>query len=88
LDVDTQNNQYYDYSKSYENSLDDIYTITLALSYKWHKPKVTHELFVNIDNITNNKPRLNEYYDPSESNSIGHVAPLGIFPNLMYRVYF
>lgn len=88
LDVDTQNNQYYDYSKSYENSLDDIYTITLAFSYKWHKPKVTHELFLNIDNVTNNKPRLSEYYDPSESNSIGHVAPLGIFPNLMYRVYF
>lgn len=88
LAVEPANNKYYDNTKAYENSLEDIYTITLALSYKWHKPKSTHELFLNIDNITNNKPKLSEYYDPEEEDGIGYLTPIGAFPNLMYRIYF
>lgn len=86
--VDPVNNRYYDNSKAYNNYIDDIYTFTLSLSYKWNKPKRTHELFLNIDNITNNKPRLSEHYSPKQPNSIGYSTPIGIFPNLMYRIYF
>jgi len=88
LAVDPDNNRYYDDTRAYENYLDDIYTITLSLSYKWDKRKSTHELFLNIDNLTNNKPRLSEYYDSEKPNSIGYLTPIGAFPNLMYRVYF
>ncbi len=88
LAVDPVTNQYYDNGKAFDHYLDDIYTITLGLSYKWQKPKRTHELFLNIDNVTNNKPRLYEYYDPSEEGSVGYLTPIGAFPNLMYRLYF
>lgn len=87
LAVNPSTNTYWDYDKAYEKYLDDIYTITLSLSYKWNRPKRTHELFLNIDNLTNNKPRLSEYYDPSESGSVGYLTPVGVFPNLMYRLY-
>lgn len=86
--VDAENNSFWDYENAYENKIEDIYQVTASVSYKWNKPKATHELFINIDNLTNTKGKLSEYYDASEPNSIGHVTQFGMFPNIMYRVYF
>jgi len=88
LAVDTENNRYYDYSKAYEHSLDDIFDLTLSMSYKWNRPAATHELYLNIDNITNSKSRLKEFYDENEPNSIGYSVQSFFYPNLMYKVYF
>lgn len=88
LAVDPANNKFYDLAKAYDRYLDDIYTFTLAFSYKWNKTNRTHEIFLNIDNITNNRPRLGEYYDSEEPGKIGYQGPIGIFPNLLYRLYF
>jgi hypothetical protein len=88
LAVDAENNSYWDYNKAYDNKIEDIYQVTVSASYKWNKPKATHELFLNIDNLTNTRGKLSEYYDESEVNSVGHVTQFGMFPNLMYRVYF
>jgi hypothetical protein len=88
LAVDAENNSFWDYDKAYDNKIEDIYQVTVSASYKWNKPKATHELFLNIDNLTNTRGKLSEYYDESEANSIGHVTQFGMFPNLMYRVYF
>jgi len=88
LAVDPTSNSFYDYEKAYEKKIEDIYQITISVSYKVNRPKATHEIFVNLDNVTNTKGRLNEFYDESESNSIGYVTQFGLFPNLMYRVYF
>jgi hypothetical protein len=88
LAVDAENNSYWDYNKAYDSKIEDIYQVTVSASYKWNKPKATHELFLNIDNLTNTRGKLSEYYDESEVNSVGHVTQFGMFPNLMYRVYF
>ena len=86
--MDPASNRYYDYSKAYERGIDDIYQITMSVGYKINKRKTTHELFLNIDNITNNRRCLTEYYDPGEPGSVGHMRQSAAFPNLMYRVYF
>lgn len=86
--VNTDNNNYWDYEKAYENKLEDIYQITISASYKFNRPKATHEIFINLDNVTNTKGKVSEYYDESEPNSIGNLTQFGLFPNLMYRVYF
>ena len=86
--VDPVNNSYWDYEKAYENSIEDIFQINLSASYKWNKPKTTHELFLDLINLTNNTGKINEYYDENEQSSIGYVSQFGFFPNLMYRVYF
>ena len=86
--VDPANDQYWDYSQAYEAKLDNIYTIILSASYKINTPKATHEIFLNLDNITNSKGRLSEYYDADEPNSTGYLTQFGFFPNLMYRLYF
>lgn len=88
LAVDTENNRYFDYSKAYENSIDDIFDLTISASYKWNKPTATHELYLNVDNVTNSQSRLNEFYDENEPNSIGHAVQSFFYPNLMYKVYF
>ncbi len=88
LAVDPENNQFWDYEIAYERDLEDVYSVTISASYKWNKPKATHELFVNLDNVTNTKGKISEYYDADEPDLIGHTAQFGFFPNLMYRVYF
>lgn len=87
LAVNPEENQFWDYEQAYESKLDDIYDLKLAISYKWNRPRTTHELYLNFDNVTNTKGRLSEFYDASEPNSIGYVTQFGFFPNLMYRVY-
>ncbi len=88
LAVDPASNRLYDYNKAYQKDIEDIYQITVSFSYKVNKPKATHELFLSIDNVTNNRGRLTEFYDPGEPGSVGYMRQYAVFPNLMYRVYF
>lgn len=88
LAVEPDENNFWDYDKAYERALEDVYTITLSASYKWNNPRATHELFLTLDNVTNNIGKISEFYDESEPNSIGYLTQFGFFPNLMYRVYF
>ncbi len=86
--VDPANDRYWDHKKAYENSLEDVYQIIVSMSYKWDKRKATHELFINLDNVTNTKGKLSEFYDADKPNSTDYRTQFGFFPNLMYRVYF
>lgn len=88
LAVDPAHNDYLDYSKAYKRNLDDVFQVNLSASYKWNKPRATHELFLDLINLTNNTARMYEYYDETELNSVGYVSQLGFIPNLIYRVYF
>jgi hypothetical protein len=88
LAVDPANNEYWDYEKAYEDKIENAFQMTLSASYKFNRKKATHEIFVNIENITNNITRISEFYDESEPDKIGYQTSFGIFPNVMYRVYF
>lgn len=83
LAVDVAKNQVWDYSRAFETSLDDPYQIQVSMSYKWNKRRATHELFLNLDNVTNNKGRIMEFYDETEPGKVGHMTQFGFFPNLM-----
>lgn len=88
LAVDPASNKFWDYKKAYEKKFDDIFQLTVSASYKWNKQKVTHELFINLDNLTNAKGKLSEFYDEKIPGKVGYVTQFGLFPNLMYRLYF
>lgn len=88
LAVDPAANKYWNYSKAYHSTFGTIYQLTLSASYKWNRPGATHEVFINLDNVTNATARLTEYYSPSEPNATGYIRQFGFFPNLMYRLYF
>lgn len=85
--VNPQAGIFRDFDKAYEPQLDDILRLTVAVSYKWNKPKTTHELFLNIDNITNNMSRISEFYDAGKPTKTDYMKQIGVFPNLMYRIY-
>ncbi len=88
LAVDSAQNQFWNYEKAYENKIEDLYSLNISASYKWNRSKTTHELFLNIENITNTKGKITEFYDIQEPNSIGYRTQFGLFANLMYRFYF
>ncbi|WP_420386308.1 TonB-dependent receptor [Roseivirga sp.] len=88
LNVDPEAGRIYDYSKAYESKLDDLMSITLSFSYKWNLKGVVHELFLNIDNVTDNRARLRSYYDVNEPDFIGYERQVGVIPNILYRIYF
>jgi len=88
LAVDVENGLIFDNAKAYENKLDNLMNITFSVSYKWNKKKTTHELFLNIDNLTNSQARLREYYDVDEPTGIAYEQQFGILPNFLYRIYF
>ena len=86
--VDLPNERYFDYSKAYDNKLDNIFRLNLSVSYKFNKPGATHEIFLDLMNLTNNQARIAEYYDVSKPGNVGYISQFAFFPNLMYRVYF
>jgi hypothetical protein len=86
--VEPQNDRYFDYSKAYNNKLDNIFLLNLSVSYKFNKPGATHEIFLDLMNLTNSQGKMAEYYDVSKPGKVGYSTQFGFFPNLMYRVYF
>jgi hypothetical protein len=86
--VDPENDRYFDYSKAYTNKLDNIFLLNLSISYKFNRPKATHEIFLDLMNVTNSKGRISEYYDVNKPGKVGYITQFGSFPNLMYRIYF
>ena len=88
LAVDPNTDSYWDYANAYKNKLDDIYSVNISASYKWNRKKATHELYLTIDNVTNSRRNISEYYDEREMDNVGNDVQFGIFPNLQYRVYF
>jgi len=88
LAVDVDNGLIFDFDKAYQNKLDNLTNITFSVSYKWNKKKTTHELFLNIDNLTNNQARLREFYDVDEPDGVAYERQVGLIPNFLYRVYF
>jgi CarboxypepD_reg-like domain len=86
--VEPENDRYFDYSKAYNDKFDNIFLLNLSVSYKFNKPRATHEIFLDLMNLTNGQARMAEYYDVSKPGKVGYITQFGFFPNLMYRVYF
>jgi hypothetical protein len=86
--VEPENDRYFDFSKAYNDKLDNIFLLNLSISYKFNRPKATHEIFLDLMNLTNSKGRISEYYDVTKPGKVGYITQFGSFPNLMYRIYF
>lgn len=86
--VDPSNDKYWDYKKAYNSRFDNIFQLNMSFSYKINIANATHEIFLDLLNLTDNQARISEYYDPFQHNKIGYVKQFTFLPNLMYRVYF
>jgi hypothetical protein len=86
--VDPLNNRFWDYSKAYDKTLGSFFMLNLSASFKINRPKATHEIFLDLQNLANNQGRLSEYYDAGKLNKTAYITQGSFLPNLMYRLYF
>lgn len=77
----------YNTQMAYESSLDKIYQINFSASYSINRPKVRHEIFLDIYNVTNNEGRVWEYYDKLTQQA-NYYGQLNMIPNIMYKIHF
>lgn len=76
-----------DYSKIYEEKAPYYLRIDLQMNLRSNRPKTTHILKLDIQNVTNRANVFNTYFD-AESGSIQNSTHLGLLPVLSYKVKF
>jgi hypothetical protein len=77
----------YDYSKAWEDRLDDIFQLNLSISFRINRPKAGHEFMLDISNVTCAQGKTWEYYN-EYTGEIDYDRQLFMIPNIMYRVHF
>ncbi|MBI3133456.1 MAG: TonB-dependent receptor [Bacteroidetes bacterium] len=74
-------------NKPYSAKGDDIFFINLGVTYRLDKPRASHSIKIDIQNLTNNKAAVNEYYN-QRTQEIEHSTQLSFIPNLVYTIKF
>ncbi len=59
----------------------------IKISYRLNRPKISHEVFVNVDNVFNISNVFAEYYSPLAQNVVT-INQLGRFPTFQYTITF
>ncbi len=76
-----------DESNPFSAKGDDIFKADLAIGLRRNKKRVTTEIKIDIQNISNNKAVVNEYYDHA-TESIITSYQLPILPVVSYQINF
>jgi hypothetical protein len=66
---------------------DDIFFINFGVTYRLDKPRASHSIKIDFQNLTNNKARVNEYFN-SRTNQIEYSTQLAFIPNIIYTIKF
>lgn len=90
LDLDQsrkEGNSVYNTNKAFEDRLDNVFQMNLTVSYSINRPKVRHEIYLDIYNVTNNQANIHEYYDEYKDQK-SYYTQLNMIPNIMYKIHF
>ncbi len=82
-----QDNDVWQFDKAFNDRLAHIFQCNFTATYKINRPKVSHEFFLDIVNVTNNQAKLAEYYS-DYNKKVEYMKQLSLLPNFMYRIYF
>lgn len=66
---------------------DDIFFVNLGITYRLDKPRASHSIKIDIQNLTNNQARVREYYN-DRTKQIDYSTQLPFIPNLVYTIKF
>jgi len=77
----------YQEDKFFEKKADDIFIMNLALTYRRNREKTTHEIKIDVQNVTNNKAFVSEYYDDM-NQEVERAYQLAIMPTIIYTIQF
>lgn len=59
----------------------------IKLTYRVNRKKTAHEIFLNIDNVFNNKNVFTQAFN-SRTMQVEEIYQLGLFPTFQYKLYF
>ena len=82
-----QGKSVYNTSEAFDNRLDNVFQMNFTASYSINRPKVRHEICLDIYNVTNNSARVYEYYDEN-TDKADYYTQLNMIPNIMYKKHF
>lgn len=77
----------YDYSRAWDKKLDDVKQVNFSMSYRMNRLKASHEIILDVMNLTNEKARNWEYYN-KYTGKLDYYRQLNMIPNIMYRIHF
>lgn len=77
----------YQEDKFFANKADDIFILNASLTYRRNREKTTHELKLDVQNATNNKAFVTQWYDDM-TGEIEHGYQLPIMPTIIYTIQF
>ena len=77
----------YDETNYYSQKADDIFIMNLAVTYRRNREKTTHELKLDIQNVTNNQAFVTEWYDDMKQQA-ERGYQLAIMPTIIYTIQF
>ncbi len=79
--------QVYDYDRAYEDRYSDYFRLDVKFSYTLNKAKVTHQVSLDIQNLTNHENLFRENYNV-ETDSFTQEYQTGLLPEFQYRIMF
>ncbi len=66
---------------------DDLFLANMVVYYRKDRKKTTHEIRMDVQNITGHSARLNEFYN-SRTGKIQYMRQLPLIPVIFYKVDF
>lgn len=82
-----QGKSIYNTANAFDSNLDEVYQVNFTVSYSINRPKVRHEIYIDIYNVFNSNARVQEYYDEYKQD-VGYYTQLDMIPNIMYKIHF
>ncbi len=82
-----RNTTVYDDRQAFRQQLDDYFRMDLKLGYKMNRRRLTHEIALDLQNITNNQNVFQQAYNP-RTDRIGTAYQQGFLPIPFYRLTF
>ncbi len=73
--------------QQYELSHRDYFRTDFSINYTLNRSKVSHTFSLDIQNLTNNRNMMFEYYDP-DLNEVKMEYHMGLLPVLAYKIEF
>ncbi|WP_207427774.1 carboxypeptidase regulatory-like domain-containing protein [Pedobacter sp. SYSU D00535] len=81
-----------DYHTVYEDKINTLrtspyYRLDLSMTYRINRPKLTHAIFLDIQNVTNRLNEQGKFYN-ADKNNIETITLAGMIPSVYYRIEF
>ena len=76
-----------DFSHPFSEKTPDYFRVDLSVGYKINRPKLTHTISVDVQNVFNRQNVYSTYYS-SITEQLENIYQTGLFPNFNYRIEF